>query len=245
MISVVVLTHNSESSIKKTLESVSWCDEILVLDEYSDDKTQQIARAYSAKVIQSENSNDFARARNRGLKEAKGEWVLFVDSDEVVPDALAEEIQAAIQTKKYDGYYVKRYDWFLGKWLMHGETSRVRLLRLARKSAGAWSGRVHEVWNITGKTGKLYIALEHYPHSDVAQFLKKINQYSDLRAKQLRDQNVRVSLLQILLYPSAKFFLNFILRFGFFDGVQGFINAGMMSFHSFLVRGKLWELWKD
>lgn len=244
MISAVVLTKNEEKNIKACLETLSWCDEILVIDDNSEDKTIEIVKKTGAKVFIRLLNNNFAAQRNFGLEKAKGDWVLFIDADERVSSALWYEIMATINTPfdNYSGFYLKRRDVMWGKELRHGETGNIKLLRLARKDAGKWQGRVHEVWKIKGKTATLNNPLSHFPHQSVAEFLREINHYTDIRANELFEKKIAVYWWEILLYPKAKFLFNYIFRGGFLDGLQGLVFALMMSFHSFLVRSKLWLL---
>ncbi len=244
MISGVVLTHNDEAILPRCLQSLTWCDEIVVIDDDSTDKTVEVAKKAGAKVFTHSLDDDFAKQRNFGLEKVKNEWVLFVDSDEMVSKELAKEIQLVISGKRQaeSGYYIKRKDWMWGKWLRHGETGNVKFLRLAKRDAGKWERPIHEVWNITGPVGELQHPLLHYPHPHVAQFLEEINRYSTLNAQYLHAQGIRVSWWQIILYPKAKFFLNYFWRLGFVDGTAGAVVAIMMSFHSFLSRAKLYLL---
>lgn len=242
MISAVVLTHNDQVNLHKTLASVAWCDERIVIDDESADGTKKTAETCGATVYVRKLSNDFAVQRNFGLSKAKGEWILFVDSDEIVSGALRDEILRAIRIPDCDGYEIRRVDTVFGKKLTHGEVGSVRLLRLAKKNAGVWIRPVHEVWKISGKTGVLDNPLEHYPHPDVAQFLSDVNTYSTLNAEYLFSENIREPVWYIMVYPVAKFFRNYILHRGFLDGTAGAILAIMMSFHSFLTRAKLYML---
>jgi len=244
MVSGVVLTHNSGPTLSRTLESLAFCDELVVIDDYSTDETEDIAKAHNARVVRYALKGDFARQRNRGLSEAKGDWILFVDADEVIDIPLASEIQKAVTSHKVDGYFFRRKDTMWGRTLRFGETENVRLMRLARKGAGSWVRPVHEVWDVHGYTETLTHPILHYPHPDVRQFLSDINDYSTTNASYLYDQGVRVSWLTILAYPSAKFFVNYIWRQGWRDGTPGAVIALMMSFHSFLTRAKLWHLWQ-
>jgi glycosyltransferase involved in cell wall biosynthesis len=243
MISSIVLSHNDENVIAKTIQSLKWCDEIILLDDYSSDKTCEIAKKHAGSVFQRHVDGDFASQRNFGLSKAKYDWVLFVDSDEIVTEDLHKEITKAIQGESV-GYYLKRVDYMWGKAFKYGETGSVRLLRLAKKDAGKWERPVHEVWNVNGNTGVLDNPILHYPHPTVAQFLEEINIYSTLNADYLYTQNVHVSVWQIIGYPVAKFFRNYLLHAGFLDGTRGVILALMMSFHSFLTRAKLYQLWR-
>jgi glycosyltransferase involved in cell wall biosynthesis len=244
MISAVVITKNEEKNIKECLAGLSWCDEIIVVDDNSDDKTQEIARKMGAKVFARSLNKDFAAQRNFGLEKATGEWVLFADADERVSEALWYEVMAHTNdpANAYSGFYLKRNDVLWGKELKYGEIGNIKLLRLARKDAGLWQGKVHEEWKIKGKTLLLQKSLLHFPHSTVETFLQEINFYTDLRAEELYKKKAKVYWWSVILYPKAKFFLNFVLRQGYKDGLPGLVFALMMSFHSFLVRGKLWQL---
>ncbi len=246
MISTVVLTHNDEAILSRCLESLSWCDEVVVIDDESTDGTVEVAKKFEAKAFPYPLNDDFAAQRNFGLSKAKHDWVLFVDSDEVVSEELASEIKSQIsnlKTEKLDAFYIKRRDYSLGRWLKYGETGNVKLLRLGRKEAGKWVQPVHEEWKIQGNVGELVHPLLHYPHPNVAQFLDEINRYSTLWARYLYAQRVKEPSWHIIVKPVAKFFLNFLWRLGFVDGTAGAVVALMMSFHSFLVRAKLWHLW--
>jgi len=244
MITVVVLTHNSETTIKRTLIGLRAFDELIILDDFSTDKTVSIGKQFKAKVIIRHLAGDFAGQRNYALKQAKGDWVLFVDSDEVVTEELRQEILRVVEDPNFAGYYLKRTDYFYGKALIHGETASVRLLRLAKRDTGNWERPIHEVWNIAGPTATLATPLLHYPHSNVAQFLDEINWYSTLNAKLLFAQKKREPTWYIVVYPTSKFFVNYVWKLGFLDGMPGMIMAMMMSFHSFLTRSKLQMLWR-
>lgn len=243
MISAIVLTKNSVSTFERTIASLAWCDEVIIVDDESTDKTVQIAKKNKAQAYSRALHDDFAQQRNFGLSKIRGDWVLFVDSDEVVSDALRAEIQEKVQVPSIQGYYVKRRDFLFGRWLKYGETAGVRLLRLARKNAGVWVRPVHEVWEVKGQVGELVHPLLHYPHPWVREFLSDINWYSTLNARCLKSEGRKSSLFEIVLYPLAKFKLNYFFRFGFLDGMPGILVAILMSFHSFLVRAKLYLLW--
>ena len=244
MISAVILTKNEEKNIKACLDSLMWCEERIVVDDYSTDKTVELAQAAGAKVYKRHLDHDFAQQRNYGLEKASQDWVFFVDADERVTDKLAYEIQALILQTAFLGVYVYRRDTMWGKELRHGETGSIKLLRIGKKKAGKWVGKVHERWDIKGLTGVCRHTLKHYPHPSVKEFLEKIQLYTDFRAEELFEKKVKVSWWQIIAYPKAKFFLNYILRLGFLDGTAGIVHALLMSLHSFLVRGKLWTLYR-
>lgn len=249
MISVVIITKNEEKNITRCLDSLKWCDEIIIIDDNSTDKTTEIAKKYKTKIYTHALDSNFSAQRNLGLTKARNDWVLFVDSDEVVSDALAYEIQNAIGFKDqnqrdYQGFYIKRTDFMWGKQLKYGEAS-IKLLRLGRKDAGIWKGMAHERWQIGAQVGSLANPILHFPHSNLEEFLREINFYTDIRAKELKNKNTKVFFWTILLYPPGKFIVNYIFKRGFMDGIRGLIFAIIMSFHSFLVRAKLWQVSKE
>ncbi len=241
MISAVVLTKNNQNSIARCIKSINWADEILVIDDFSTDSTIDIAQKYGAKILQHHLDNNFAQSRNSALDKAKGDWVMFIDSDEEIGKDLQVEIQKAVLDGTFDGYFLKRKDFFFGKWLNYGETGNVRLLRLGRKNKGKWLRKVHEKWEIKGPTSQLKNPLSHYPHPTIAHFLKNINDYSTLHAQVAFEEGKKTNYLDILLMPTGKFLKNYIILLGFLDGVPGLIMALMMSFHSFLSQAKLWQ----
>ncbi len=246
MISVVIITKNEEKNISACLSTVSWCDEIIVVDDNSIDKTIDLAKKTKAKVIMHPLNNDFSAQRNYGLSLAKGEWVLFVDADERVSSALWYEIMLVTNNSinSYTGFYLRRIDFMFGKKLKFGETGRAKFVRLVRKDTGRWIGKVHEEWKAQGQTSTLKNPLQHYPHSSVKNFIREVNQYTDIRALELYNKKVSVHLWAIILFPCVKFLHNYVFRLGFLDGLPGLVFALIMSFHSFLVRGKVWYLWQ-
>lgn len=246
MISAVILTKNEEDTIDHCLKSISWCDEIIVIDDNSEDRTVELAKKRGAKVYIHTLHNDFSAQRNFGLEKAKGEWVLFIDADEMVSSTLWYEIMQYTNNpvNEYAGFYMKRIDTIWRKELKHGEIGNIKLLRLAKKNAGIWKGKVHERWQISGKTLTLKNSLAHFPHPTIRAFLKEINIYSNLRAEELFKNKKTIHAPSIILYPLGKFIVNYLFRRGFLDGTQGLVFALMMSLHSFLVRGKLWFLWQ-
>lgn len=250
LLSVVVLAKNESAKIQECLHSLRFCDEIIVIDDQSDDATKIIAREEGARVYTNQLKNNFAAQRNFGLEKAKSKWVLFIDADERVPEALASEIRNLkfsifkSQTSFVCGYYMKRFDVMWGRELIHGETGSVKLLRLARKNAGVWKRKVHEYWDVKCNVGLLKNPLIHYSHESVNEFIDKINFYSTLHARQKYEDGEYSNIIKILLYPILKFFNNWILRLGFLDGTPGLLATIFMCMHSFLGWGKLWLLQK-
>ncbi len=250
MISAVILVKNEEKNIVNCLDDLLTFDEIIIVDDYSTDKTSEILKKYEKdhpkiKIFKRKLDNDFSAQREFGISKAKNDWIFFVDADERVSKELSTEIkEIATVNSKYDGFLIKRIDFMWGRELKHGETGSIELLRVFRKNKGSLKGKVHEVWVTEGYVEKLTNPILHYPHESISEFLGEINFYSDLRAQELYQAGKKTGFLRIIIYPKGKFFLNYILRGGFLDGTAGIVHAGMMSLHSFLVRGKLWLLWQ-
>ncbi|MCL4382647.1 MAG: glycosyltransferase family 2 protein [Patescibacteria group bacterium] len=251
MISAIILTKNEEKNLEDCLKSLAWCDEIIVVDDYSQDETEKILKKFQVasikyQVHQRHLDGDFARQRNFGLEKATGEWVLFVDADERVSPTLREEIIKEINDpqNKFNGFFLKRRDFLFGKWLEYGETSKVKLLRLAKRGTGNWQRPVHEIWQVNGPVSTLASPLLHFPHPTVTEFLKDLNFYTDLNAQAFYKEGVKVDFWQIIIYPLIKFMKNYFFLLGFLDGTAGLLQAMFMSFHSFMTRGKLWQLWQ-
>lgn len=248
MISAIILTKNEEGNIKECLGGLLWCNEILVVDDDSGDSTVKIAKEMGARVILHPLNEDFSKQRNFSLSQAKYDWILFVDGDERVSDRLAKEIQYNLLKEKnglgkIGGFYMRRYDYFLGKLLKHGETANVKLLRLARRGSGIWQRKVDEVWVVEGEIKTLKNPLMHFSHPNLTQFLESINRRSTMNAEEFYSQGKKIAFLD-WFKPLAKFVSNYLFKIGFLDGVAGFVFAVLMCLHSFLVRGKLYLLWK-
>lgn len=248
MLSAVILTRNEEKNISKCIESLKFCDEIIVVDDNSTDKTTQIAQKLGAKVITRKLDNNFAAQNNFALKQAKGDWILYIDADERVTNELAEEIQqichpgaSAIGSDMQPvAYEIPRKDFFMGKWLSFGETGNVRVTRFVKKGKGEWGRRVHQYLKVNGSIGQLKNPILHYPHKSISEFVKSTNRWSALHSIALEEENKPSSIWKIMLWPPLKFAQNFIARRGIFDGTRGFVHAAMMSMHSFLAWSNLY-----
>jgi len=272
MLSAVVLTKNEEKTIERCLKSLMFCDEIIVVDDGSTDgtvehvykvnKCRDRSRPVPTKVFQRKLARDFAGQRNFGMSKTSNEWVLFVDADEEVTRELQREIEVTLRQAQgdnsrvmvsltnhdKDAYYVRRRDFFWGKELKYGEVRQIRLIgliRLIRKDSGKWLGNVHEEFKVKSQKSKvksLNSFLNHYPHQTLKEFIKDINDYSSIRAEELYNQGKNVNVIEIMFVPAIKFIYNYLINLGFLDGAPGFAYAFLMSFHSFLVRAKLYML---
>lgn len=240
-ISAVVLTKNDQDSLKQVLKSLSFCSQILVIDDYSADDTISIAKKMGAQVHKRKLNNNLAKQRNFALKKASHDWVLFIDSDELVTEKLKKEIMQVLPDTNKQGFFIPRKDMFLGKKLKHGEAGNIKLLRLARKDKGSWQRAIHEVWQVDGEIGSLKNPILHNRNISISQFIQRINFYTSIDAQELKKEGKTYSLAQLIFKPIGKFIYNYVILLGFLDGVRGFIFAYIMSLHSIIVRVKQWE----
>lgn len=243
-LSGVIIVKNEEKRIKNVIQTLLFCDEIIVIDDQSTDKTVDIAKKMKAKVFSRALETDFASQRNFAMEIAKGDWILFIDADEEPTKELIREIKENIQETWYDSFALRRRDFWLKKEMRFGEIHEVRnkgIIRLVKKGSGQWFGNVHEVFHTSEKSGLLEHFINHYPHPTVADFINDINFYSTLRAKELFTRGKKTSIIEIMMMPFLKFLYTYFIKFGLFDGAQGFMYSFLMSFHSFLVRSKLYQ----
>lgn len=244
-LTAIILTKNSEQTLQNCLDSVQFADEVLVIDDFSEDETVNIAKKNGARVVQNHLADDFAQQRNFAQTQTDSEWLLHIDSDEVVPEALAQEIKNFINKPTSRAASLCRQDIFLGKKLAYGEVEQAYkkgFIRLIQAHSGVWKGKVHEKFMID-TSFKFSQPLIHYPHQNIKEFIQHVDIYSSLRAKELYIQHQPFSLFQMIFFPFGKFFWTFIMKKGFLDGPSGFVYSFMMSFHSFLVRAKLLQMY--
>lgn len=247
-ISAVILTKNEEKNIERCIDSLSFCSEIVVIDDYSTDKTAEIAEKHGAVIVERKLKNDFTSQRNFGMEEVKGDWILFVDADEEVSEKLQQEIVRGMKNGTFNkkAYFIPRRDYWWGTELRYGEVSEARnrgYIRFVKKDSGQWRGKVHEQYVIHSIVGHLHGHIKHYPHPTVKEFIREINMYTSIRAKELFDSKVSTNIFEIVSFPLGKFIWNYFFQRGFLDGAAGFGYAFFMSFHSFLVRVKLYQYW--
>jgi glycosyltransferase involved in cell wall biosynthesis len=242
-ISCIIITRNESKNIRRCLQSLSWTDEMVVVDAQSTDDTKKIASEFTDQVFDL-RWEGFGPAKQFAKNQASGEWILSVDADEVVSDKLRDEIKRTISSQDpLDGYYLPRKSSFLGRWIRHGGWYPDWVLRLFRRDKGDFTPRlVHEEVRVEGRCGYLKNDLLHYTDPDFSHYLRKLNQYTTLNALQLSQEGRRSNLGDILLRSPAAFIRMYILKKGFLDGREGLILSVSSAFHVFAKYVKLWNL---
>src|SRR3990167_3565854 len=232
-ISVVLATFNEEKNLEECLKSVKeLADEICVVDGTSTDKTVEISKRFGARIIVRENPPMFHINKQKAIDMANKDWILQLDADERVTPELEKEIREAIEDKNYNGYWIPRKNWFLGRFLMKGGQYPDYTLRLYRKGKGHLPQiHVHEQAEVIGDVEYLKHALLHYPYKNFASYLVKWNRYNGLLATQIRENLKNKSFLARITYaagyliikPAHWFLTTYIRHKGFMDWWPGFI----------------------
>jgi glycosyltransferase involved in cell wall biosynthesis len=226
-LSVIIITKNEAQHIQACLESVKFANEWIIVDSGSTDGTQDIARAFGATVIETPDWPGFGPQKNRALDAATGDWVLSIDADERIPDALREEITAAIAANKLFAYAIPRLSSFCGHFIHHSGWYPDYIVRLFKRDAGRFSDDlVHESVKLhKGSCGKLKSAMLHYSYADDETYLRKLQQYSTLGAQQAFARGKRSGLASAILHGCTSFLRSYVTRSGFLDGKAGLMVA--------------------
>lgn len=242
-LSAVIIAKNAENLIVDCIESIHFADEIIVLDDNSQDRTADVAKSQGAKVIQS-HEKSFAEKRNVGMQHAKGEWIFYVDTDERVSKELQKSILAAINTTDAKAAYrVQRQNFYLGN---NPWPKIEKLERLFKKSQlKGWYGELHESPKIDGTVGVLDGYLLHYTHRDLSSMLAKTIEWSDLEAKLRMDaHHPKMTLWRFPRVMITAFYDSYIGQQGYKAGTVGLIESMYQAFSIFVTYAKLWELQK-
>jgi len=241
-VSIVIVTKDEEANIEAALDSVKDAAEIVVIDSFSSDRTVEICRKYTDKVLQKEWEG-YARQKQAAVDLAGLPWVFILDADERFTPELKTEVINAIKENSHDGFYVPRKNFFMGRWIKHGGWRPDYTLRLFKKNAGCVEDReVHEKVVVNGSVSYLKNPLVHYTYNSVSDYLKRMDGYSTLAAKELKKTGVAPNALDFLIRPPATFIKMFFFRFGFLDGRYGLVLAVLYSYYTFLKYAKTWEL---
>ncbi len=242
MLSVIIITKNEAEHIARCLESVSWADEIVVLDSGSEDETLSICRQYTNKVYETDWPG-FGIQKQRALDKATGDWVLSIDADEVVTDGLRAEIEQAIQQNNFQAYEIPRLSTYCGRQMRHSGWWPDYVLRLFVRSSGRFSEAiVHERVLVEGKIGRLVTPFLHDTAVDLEEILVKVNSYSTLGSKMLYEKGAQSSIIKAVLKGLWTFNRTYWLKAGFLDGAQGLMLAISNAEASYYKYLKLWAL---
>ena len=246
-LSVALITRNEEANLARTLQSVRWADEIVVLDCGSTDRTEEIADQFGAKFFV-EQWRGFGAQKNAAIARCSGDWVLSLDADEEISAELGGEIRRLLGgVPPYDAYFLPRRNLFLGRWMRHGGYWPDRKLRLFRRGSAQFEdSAVHETMRCAGEAGRLSGAMIHHAYPTLDVYIEHMNRYSSLGAGQVAgrgktSRSILSFLWNVYLNPVATFQYNYFLRGGFLDGREGLLLHLYHSAYVSLKYAKAWE----
>jgi glycosyltransferase involved in cell wall biosynthesis len=239
-ISVIVTTFNEAFHVRRCLDSARGFGEVIVVDSFSGDDTVALARPL-ASVIYRRPYRSPPDQKNWAVARARNDWVLVLDADEALDDALRAEIES-LEPGSYAGFWIRRRSDYLGRTIRGCGWQRDRVLRLYDRRRGhypdAW---VHEEVALEGAAGRLRARLRHTPYRDVEHHLRKIDDYTTRGARQFVEKAGRYPLLKTLTHPPFRFLRMYVLQRGFADGYAGLVLCLLSSYSVFLKYAKAWE----
>ena len=224
-LSATIITFNEGDRIGDCIRSLSFCDEVLIVDAHSTDNTRELAASLGARVIERDWPG-YRSQKEFALKAAAHDWVLCLDADEVV----TPELRASIEKVRSEGFphhagfSMPRALNYFGKFLRHGTSYPDRHVRLLNRQRGGWRGNeIHEYLGVDGSVGRLTGDLEHFAYRSLGHQVGKLEHYAELMARTQQAQGKRAGLFKILFRPFWRFFSGFVLRAGFLDGWRGLV----------------------
>lgn len=242
------MTRNEEDILRRCLDSVKWADEIVIIDDESEDRTVEIAREYTDKVISHPLGGDFVAQRNLGIRHCSGDWILEMDSDERMTEGLKNDILRILESGSgLSAFSFKRINNFCGKFLKYGGEADHRPLRLFKKGKALFAGEAtNDLLKVDGPIGELGSVMEHYNFPTLSRYISQQDFYTSLEAKALSKS---IGILpkkalkrELLISPVKLFFKIYIKKAGYKDGLSGLILAVLSSWRRFLIYAKYWEL---
>ena len=243
-VSAIIVCYNEEENIGRCLNSLRWCDEIVVVDSFSTDRTLEICRQFTNIIIQREwagyrDQKAFAHSK------ATKDWVLMIDSDEEVPPELRNEIreQLAVAGTLYFGFLIPRLVFYLNRWWRRGGWYPDYGVRLFRRDRARWGGtEPHDKIIVEGPVRRLRNPLHHFSYRNIDDHIERINRFTSISSMELRSRGERWRLTDALLRPAVRFCRSYFLKRGFMEGFAGFHVAVTAAMYVFLKYAKLWEL---
>ena len=238
-ISAAIITYNEERNIARALESLRCCDEIVVVDSGSTDRTVELATKLGARVLDMA-WRGYAEQKNYAVECCHNDWVLSLDADEALSEALEAEIwQIKKNGPEFDAYTMPRLAQYLGRWILHSGWYPDRKIRLFDRRRAKWVGNfVHESVAVDGHIGHLNANILHYTCSSLSEHLRTLDRYTTLAAEQLVSQKAVIGWTELALDPAWTFVRTYIVQGGFLDGFEGLAIAYMAAFYNFLKYAK-------
>ncbi len=245
-LSVVINTFNEEKNIERAMKSVSFADEIVVCDMYSDDDTAVIAKKLGAKIIFHKRTGFVEPARNLAISQAQGEWVLILDADEEISDSLKDKIKEIISKDSVVTHVeLPRKNIIFGKALKGAMWWPDYNIRLFKKDSVTWSSKIHSRPKTQGQGLTLSpldsYAIIHHHYNTVSQFLQRMDRYTNVQAKELKESGYKFNWKDLIIKPLGEFLSRFYANKGFEDGLHGLSLSLLQAFSHLIMYLKTWE----
>ncbi|MEA2012261.1 MAG: glycosyltransferase family 2 protein [Verrucomicrobiota bacterium] len=247
-ISAYMITYNNERTVENALKSLSWADEIVVVDSFSSDKTPEIAKKYADNFSQQKFLGHQRQYQSAAIK-CKNEWRFFLDADEVMNKDMIAGIKRLAESTLKDknnktmGFLGNRITFYIDRWIKHGGWLPDAELRLYHKSSGDWTPGLHSALAVKGDTSALEGEILHYTYENIADQIATINKYSQIAAEENYENGKKTNAIYMGLSPVWRFFRDYIIKQGFRDGFPGFVIAVNTMMHVFNKHAKLKELY--
>ena len=240
-ITAIIPTFNEETNIEAAIQSVSFADEIIVIDSDSTDRTREIAQQYNTRIIQRKFDN-FSSQKNHAIEQATYKWIVLLDADERIETKLQEEIVEVVNNaSNFGAFWVYRRNFLLNKEIKYSGWQNDKVVRVIHKDFCKYNGKlVHEEISSSKEIGFLKERIIHYTYKDFDSFISKKNKVAQLQALELAKKNKKVTFTKLIFKPSFRFFNHYVLRLGFLDGFQGFFIASFYFYTVFTRYVKLW-----
>ena len=244
LVSAKIICYNEEKKIRRALESVKWCDEIVIVDSGSIDKTLDICREYTDKIYHNDWIG-YIEQKQFALSKCSHEWVVSIDADEAVDETLKENIIKVINNPdpNINGYKISRVIYFLDRWWKRGGWYPEYRLRFFRKDKAKFGGEnPHDKVILEGESARLGGIIEHYTYDSFSHQINTMNKFSQIGAESLHRKRKRFSLFKLIFSPLSRFVKFYFIKKGFMEGIAGFILAINAAFYVFSKYAKLWEI---
>lgn len=246
-LSAVIITLNEEKNIARCIESVmDVADEVLVVDSFSTDRTEEICRSMGARFIPNKWEG-YSQQKNFANSMARHDHILSIDADEALSEGLKASILELKENWTRDAYSMNRLTNYCGRWIRHGSWYPDRKLRLFDRTKGLWAGTIHESFALKegARTGFVAGDLLHYSYYNISDHFRQANHFTDITAQEAYLEGKKAGIFMVLFSPCVKFIRDYVFLAGFMDGYYGFIVCRISAQATFMKYTKLRQLYRQ
>lgn len=247
MLSAVIIAWNEEENLARVLSSIKKLAQeiVLVVDKSTTDKTAEIGKSFGCKVFFHPHTGYVEPMRNFAISKAKGDWILLLDADEEIPDALGEKIKKCIANDKIDYYRIPRKNIIFGKWIKSSHWWPDYVYRLFKKDSLTWDDTIHSLPFTKGDGADIEVteslAIIHHNYNSIEEYLEQINRYTNYQLEFLQSKGYSFAWQDLLTKPISEFISQYFARSGYKDGIHGLVLSLLQAFSEFVLYAKLWQ----